>query len=222
MSKTSLISIVVVVKNGMPLIKDAVELLTRQDCRDFEVIVQDAASTDGTTEYLESVTCVDIHLDSRPDNGISQAFNRAYGRCRGGIIGSVDADNWLEPNAISTAIQAFAAHPEAAAIYGSFNVVNESGQFVKVYRFPPFDRMKLLQCKLVPPFGAAFFNRAVCGDALFSDENVKHCTDFGIWLRLSDKTIVQIDDIIASVDLVPKASRATLNSTTSFAFTRRT
>lgn len=199
------VSIVVIVKNGMPYIRTAIESLTLQDCSDFEVIVQDAASTDGTTEYLQSVTGLDLRLDARPDNGQSQAYNRGFARCRGDIIGTVDADNWLEPTAISTAVRTFEKRPDAAAVYGSFNVVDESGKFVEVYRFPPFDRMSLIQNTLVPPFGASFFNRAVCGDALFSDETVKHCQDFGIWLRLSDNTILQIDDILCSVRSSPKS-----------------
>jgi glycosyltransferase involved in cell wall biosynthesis len=205
MSQAPRVSIVVIVKNGMPYIRTAIESLTMQNCGDFEVVVQDAASTDGTTEYLQSVKGLDLSLDPRPDNGQSQAYNRGFARCRGDIIGTVDADNWLEPNAISTAVKIFEGRSDAAALYGSFNVVDTLGKFVEVYRFPPFDRMNLIQNVLVPPFGASFFNRTICGDALFSNEEVKHCQDFGIWLRLSDKTILQIDDILCSVRSSPKS-----------------
>jgi glycosyltransferase involved in cell wall biosynthesis len=221
MSQAPRVSIVVIVKNGLPYIQTAIESLTRQDCSEFEVIVQDAASTDGTTEYLQSVTGLDLHLDPRPDSGQSQAYNRGFARCRGDIIGSVDADNWLEPNAISAAVRTFKEQPDAAAIYGSFNVVDASGEFVEVYKFPPFDRMSLIQNTLVPPFGASFFNRAVCGDALFSDEKMKHCQDFGIWLRLSDKTILQIDDVLCSVRSSPKSETCNIEFYNKFCFYKR-
>jgi len=221
MSQAPHVSIVVIVKNGMPYIQTAIESLRMQDCPNFEVIVQDAASTDGTTKYLKSVKGLDLSLDPRPDGGQAEAYNRGFARCRGDIIGTVDADNWLEPNAISAAVRTFERRPDAAAVYGSFNVVDASGKFIEVYRFPPFARMSLIQNMLVPPFGASFFNRAVCGDALVSDEKVKHCQDFGIWLRLSDKTILQIDDILCSVRSSPKSETCNIEFYDKFCFDKR-
>ena len=83
MPSTPAVSIVVIVRNGMPYIREAMESLTRQDCMDFEVIVQDAASTDGTTEYLNTICGLDIHIDSRPDRGQAHAYNRGFGKARG-------------------------------------------------------------------------------------------------------------------------------------------
>ena len=50
----------------MPYIREAIESLKRQDCDDFEVIVQKAASTDRTTQYLEAVEGLNIHIDHDP------------------------------------------------------------------------------------------------------------------------------------------------------------
>ena len=205
MSSTPAVSIVVIVRNGMPYIREAMESLTRQDCMDFEVIVQDAASTDGTTEYLNSIRGLDIQIDSRPDRGQAHGYNRGFAKARGRILGTVDADNWLEPTAISTAIRTFDKNPTADAFYGSFNTVDENGRFVEVRKFPRFDRMAIIQNTLVPPFGAAFFIKETCAAALVSDENIKHCQDFGFWLRLGDKRVLQVDDVIASVRSSPKS-----------------
>jgi glycosyltransferase involved in cell wall biosynthesis len=212
------VSMVVIVKNGMPFIRQAIESLAKQDWSEFEVVVQDAASTDGTTEYLQSVKGLDLRIDSRPDKGQAHAYNRGFERCRGKIIGTVDADNWLEPRAISTALRTFETRPDAAAVYGSFNAVDEGGNFVEVFNFPPFDRMSLITNTLVPPFGASFFNREACGNALFSDESIKHCQDFGIWLRLSDKTILQIDDVLCSVRSSPKSETCNIQFYDRFCF----
>lgn len=69
MSQAPRVSIVVIVKNGMPYIRTAIESLTMQNCRDFEVVVQDAASTDGTTEYLQSVKGLDLVWTRGPTTG---------------------------------------------------------------------------------------------------------------------------------------------------------
>jgi glycosyltransferase involved in cell wall biosynthesis len=205
MSSTPAVSIVVIVRNGMPYIQEAMASLTKQDCMDFEVIVQDAASTDGTTEYLNSIRGLDIHIDSRPDRGQAHGYNRGFAKCRGSIIGTVDADNWLEPTAVSTAIRIFENEPTADAFYGSFNIVDENGKFVEVRKFPPFGRMAIIENTLVPPFGASFFNKAACAQALVSDERIKYCQDFGFWLRLSDRKILRVDDVICSVRSSPQS-----------------
>jgi glycosyltransferase involved in cell wall biosynthesis len=212
------VSIVVIVKNGMPFIRRAIDSLAEQDSSEFEVIIQDAASTDGTIEYLRSVKGMNLRIDSRPDKGQAHAYNLGFERCRGKIIGTVDADNWLEPSAISTALRVFEKRPDAAALYGNFNAVDEGGNFVKVFKFPPFDRMSLIVNTLVPPFGASFFNREICGNALFSDEKIKHCQDFGIWLRLSDKTILKIDDVLCSVRSSPKSETCNIQFYDKFCF----
>ena len=220
MPNTPAVSIVVIVRNGMPYIREAMESLTKQDCMDFEVIVQDAASTDGTTEYLNTVRGLDLHIDSRPDRGQAHGYNRGFGKARGRILGTVDADNWLEPTAISTAIRVFKENPSADAFYGSFNTVDEDGKFVEVRRFPRFDRMAIIQNTLVPPFGAAFFIKETCAAALVSDENIKHCQDFGFWLRLSDKRILQVDDVTTSVRSSPKSESCNIEFFDKFAFNK--
>ena len=45
-------SIVLFTKNGMPFVPEAVASLDAQTFDEFEVVIQDAASTDGTAEFL--------------------------------------------------------------------------------------------------------------------------------------------------------------------------
>ena len=45
-------SIVLFTKNGMPFVREAVASLEAQTFEDYEIVIQDAASTDGTAEFL--------------------------------------------------------------------------------------------------------------------------------------------------------------------------
>jgi glycosyltransferase involved in cell wall biosynthesis len=83
----------------------------------YELVVQDGASTDGTLEYFRSIEGLPaMSIVSAPDSGIGQGFNRAVQRCAGDIIGSVDADNLLHPDALDVVVRRFAEHPDAAVV----------------------------------------------------------------------------------------------------------
>ena len=85
----------------MPHVSEAMASLERQTYRDFEVIVLDTPLTDGTTEFLLALPFERLEVVVEPDGGIGDAFNRAFARCSGTIVTTLDADNLLEPDALS-------------------------------------------------------------------------------------------------------------------------
>src|SRR5262245_22893695 len=123
-----LVSLVLCVLDGMPYLPEAVESVRAQTYPNLELIVQDGCSTDGSLEYLRSLDGLPgLQLVSEPDRGIGEAYNRAYARCRGDIVGSIDADNLLDPNAVTTAVALFESHPDAVAIYGAVRMIGADG-----------------------------------------------------------------------------------------------
>lgn len=194
-----LVSVLVCTKNGMPFVREATASLEQQTYRHFEVIAQDAESTDGTTELLSALTFERLEVVSEPDGGIGDAFNRGFARCSGEIVGSLDADNLLEPDALERAVQLFGDHPGTAAIYGAARMIDEEGR--EVGRFVPaeFDVHAVTRCELVPPFAQSFFSRRACGSELRFDPRLKTCADFDLWLRLSHLSIRRTDGVFGSV-----------------------
>src|SRR3954470_16079290 len=99
--RAPLVSIILCVRNGFPHVREAVESVRALTYGNYELVVQDGASTDGTLEYVRSIEGLPaISIVSAADSGIGQGFNRAVQRCRGEIVGSVDADNRLRPDAL--------------------------------------------------------------------------------------------------------------------------
>lgn len=187
-----LVSLVVCTKNAMPYIVDAVESLRRLTYRPFEVVVQDCVSTDGTAEFLGGLNGFErFSFVSEPDNGIGDAFNRAVARCAGEVVGSLDGDNLLEPRALDVAVEELAAHPEAAAVYGSVAMIDAEGRAVGTFDPAPFDLAGVMRCEIVPPFSTTFLARENCGPELRFDESLRTCADYDLWLRLSDRRILR-------------------------------
>lgn len=199
-SSQPLVSIILCVRNGMPHVKNAIASVRALTYENYELVIQDGASTDGTLEYLQGLTgFASVAIQSAPDSGIGQGFNRAVQRCRGEIVGSVDADNQLAPDALNIVTRAFAEHPEAAVVYGACDMITPDGGFLHRWPAPPFDALDLIDGTLVPPFATSFFSPAVCGSELRFDEQMPTVVDFDLWLRLAPKPIVMIADRLADV-----------------------
>ena len=71
------ISIVTATCNAANHLPKLIESLRRQTDKDFEWVIADGASTDGTLELLQSITDINIVISSQPDFGIYDALNRA-------------------------------------------------------------------------------------------------------------------------------------------------
>ena len=201
MTPRPLVSLVLVVKDGMPYLHEALESIAVQTYDNYEVVVQDGASTDGTLDVLQAAAGLPLEIESGVDGGVGDAYNRAIRRCRGEIIGSIDADNLLLPDAIERAVSFLISHPDVAAVYGGSNMIEAHGALRYPWMPAEFDLVSLLTCELVPPFAVSFFSRELCGAELRFDETMKTCADFDLWLRISHLPIARIDAILGSTRL---------------------
>jgi glycosyltransferase involved in cell wall biosynthesis len=198
-------SIVVCTKNGMPFVREAVASLEAQTFDDYELVIQDAASTDGTAEFLGRLRFSNVRLRSEPDSGLGDAYDRAFQRCRGEIVGTLDSDNLLLPNALEAVDALFREHRTAVAVYGAVRMIDSTGREVGLFVPEAFDQRAVMRCELVPPFSTSFFHRQRCGPELRSDASVKTCHDFALWLRLSALEIARSTSVLGATRLSDKS-----------------
>jgi glycosyltransferase involved in cell wall biosynthesis len=192
-------------KNGMPFVREAVASLAAQTFDDYELVIQDAVSSDGTTEFLRDLRISNVHMISEPDHGLGDAYNRAFPRCRGEIVGTLDSDNLLEPNALEVVDELFRKHQTAVAMYGAVRMIDASGHQVGLFAPGVFDQRALMRCELVPPFATSFFNRRQCGPELRGDASLKTGQDFDLWLRLSAREVVRSMSVLGATRLSHKS-----------------
>jgi hypothetical protein len=202
-----LVSLVLVVKDGMPFVAEALASVAAQAYRPLELVVQDGGSTDGTLAALEACRGLpEVRLESGADAGPADAWARALRRCRGEIVGSVDADNRLEPGAVAAAVAAFDAHPGTAAVYGRNRMIDAAGEPMFVFDPAPFEVLRVLACELVPPWAASFFSRAVCGPELRFDPGFPTSAELDLWLRIAHLPVRRIDAVLADTRVSPRSA----------------
>lgn len=86
---------------------------------DFEYLVIDGVSSDGTLDVVrafEDRFAGRMHVVSEPDTGIYDAMNKAIDRAAGEYVIFVNADDWLEPDALAVAAAAVEAHDAANGV----------------------------------------------------------------------------------------------------------
>ena len=95
-----LISIITVVYNNVSHLQKTFDSIFSQNYKNYELIVIDGNSNDGTVEIIrKNATKIKFWL-SEPDKGIYDAFNKGMKYAKGDYLGFVNSDDILLPDAL--------------------------------------------------------------------------------------------------------------------------
>jgi GT2 family glycosyltransferase len=120
----STISIVSATYNCADQLSNLIDSLRCQTDKDFEWVVSDGASSDGTLQLLQAITDLDVVIISQPDFGIYDALNRALRATTGQYYIVAGADDCFAADAIANYRRTMEdqSHPDilaARVLYGS-------------------------------------------------------------------------------------------------------
>ncbi len=95
-----MISIIIPVYNAVDYLKDTVTSVLSQTYGDFELILVDDGSTDGSAELCDEFACLDkrIRVVHKENGGVASARNKGLDAAKGEYIGWVDSDDIISPN----------------------------------------------------------------------------------------------------------------------------
>lgn len=185
LEKEPLISILTPSYKSGRFLEQCIQSALAQDYPFVELIVQDGASPDGTLEILKKYDGK-IQWISEPDRGQSDGLNKALQRCKGDIIGVLNADDEYLSHAARWAVEQFARFPQMGAIYGQQQNINEEGAVIDESSGPdPYNFKKIFCCDAVIPAQAAFIQRKAWEQVgFYIDTTRKTCPDYELWVRL--------------------------------------
>ncbi|HUR30708.1 MAG TPA: glycosyltransferase family A protein, partial [Saprospiraceae bacterium] len=104
------VSIIISSYNYVLFVRDAIESVIHQRYSDFEIIVVDDGSTDGSPEIIAGYGN-EITFIPKENGGQASALNAGFKASRGSIIIFLDSDDLLYPDAVANAVTSF-AEPE--------------------------------------------------------------------------------------------------------------
>ena len=99
------ISVIVPVYNGEKYLKPCIDSVLAQTFTDFELLAVNDGSKDGSPAILEEYARKDarVRVISQENAGVSAARNHALEEASGEYLAFIDADDWLEPDALAAA-----------------------------------------------------------------------------------------------------------------------
>lgn len=94
------VSIIIPVYNAETYLKKCVRSIMEQTLREFELLLIDDGSTDGSSALCDQYAQQDsrVVVIHQPNAGVSAARNQGIAYAKGDYIGFVDADDWIEPD----------------------------------------------------------------------------------------------------------------------------
>jgi len=116
--------------NGEASIRRCLDSLLTQDFSDFEVVVSDNASTDGTSQILEEYAARDPRVRvSRNQENIGQIenVNLVFRQSRGEYFRWIGVSDWLEPQYASRCVEVLDADPGAILVTTYFRIHQDDG-----------------------------------------------------------------------------------------------
>ena len=114
-----LISIITVVFNNVSHIQKTLNSIYSQKYKNYEIIIIDGGSTDGTLEIIKKNKKKISKWVSEKDKGIYDAFNKGMQLAKGDYIGFVNSDDILLPNALKILKKYINLYPDVDFFFGA-------------------------------------------------------------------------------------------------------
>ncbi len=184
---TSRVTVLMTVYNGQAYLAEAIESVLTQSFRDFEFLIIDDASTDGSVALIRSYADARIRLLSNPQNlGQNPSLNIGLKEARGEIVVRIDQDDMCLPGRIDKQVRYLDEHPDVAVVGSWAYSIDEHTVKRTVWKWRVRDFGELAglflvgRCALLHP--AVAYRRAVICEAGGYDQTYAIASDYALWI----------------------------------------
>lgn len=174
------ISVITVSFNSAKHIEECIKSVISQGYNNKEYLVIDGGSTDGTVDIIKKYRDKIDYFVSEPDKGISDAFNKGIKASTGDIIGILNSDDFMMPDALQKVADEY---EEGVDIYRGYCIIwnEETGSKHELH---PNGKFK------IPPIGAiichesSFISRARYEKSGLYKVDFRYAMDLDLFVRM--------------------------------------
>lgn len=184
------VSVVMAVHDGERWLAETLASLSAQTFGDFEVVVIDDGSTDGSAAILAAAAGRDARyrIVTQPNRGLVASLNRGLDEARAPLVARIDADDVAEPERFARQVAFLSARPEVAAVGSAIRIIDGDGRLLRLQAYPSgpaaVAKAMLKGCALAHP--AVMMRRGAVLAAGGYREAFRHAEDYDLWLRLGE------------------------------------
>jgi glycosyltransferase involved in cell wall biosynthesis len=190
------VTIVTPTYNAAPFIRECVESVLAQTYREWELVVVDDGSTDGTADIVETFRDPRIRCLRLPHRGLvalAESYNAALAVGTGGLVAVLEGDDYWPPDKLATQVRGF-DDPGVQVSWGAGLEVDPQGRTLKVSRDAPVDGLdrrypagelfrRLLRSYVMSPSITVMLRReALDRIGGFRQDGSPHYVDLPTWL----------------------------------------
>lgn len=183
------VSVLMAVHNGQRYVREALESIYRQTYQDFEVIIVDDGSTDGTGEILMDMKDSRTFIHRNAENlGLTKSLNIGLQHCRGDYVARMDADDISHRERLAKQVRLLDENSDCLVVGCWCRWLDAQGQVAGTWE--PKTQTDEIAARLLVgnciAHGSAVIRRAALVEAGGYDERYRCAQDYELWLRLSE------------------------------------
>ena len=115
--------------NDAPFIAEAIDSILGQTFGDFEFVIVNDASTDGSRDIVARYSDPRIRLIDNPSNlRLARSLNRGLEAARAPLVARLDANDVARPDRLAKQMRFLREHPEIALVGGQYEVIDTHGR----------------------------------------------------------------------------------------------
>ena len=204
------VSVLMPAYNEADFLAEAVESILDQTFEDFEFVVVDDGSTDGSPDivahYLQRDKRIRF-LQNKRNRGIVFSLNLGLMACRGRYVARMDADDIALGDRLEKQVSVMASSPETVALGGAVRYIDSKGRERGHGRSCKTGRSLLAENPLLHP--TVIFRRDIHGGGTrLYQERFRYAEDYFCWLEMSRRgRIDAISDIVLKYRISRNAVR---------------
>ncbi len=190
------ISIVLPVYNGGEYLKQSVGSVLNQDFKNFEFLILDDCSTDGSYEYLQGLNDARIQLFKNEKNkGLFYNLNFLIAQSKSSLIKLWAQDDIMYSNCLSGFVHFHQKHPQIGFSYSGRTIIDEKGNIIKndstdntpeIISTELHARIAYYTGSIAGNIANVCINKRALERVGPFNESMKISADFDMWVRLAE------------------------------------
>jgi glycosyltransferase involved in cell wall biosynthesis len=185
------VSVILPAYNAERTVRRAIDSVLAQTFADFELIVVDDGSEDGTGEVVRAVQDPRVRYVRRPHAGLPASLNTGLAAASAPVVAVQDADDWSDPRRLARQLEVLEARPDVAVVGSRMPEVDANGRELTARApFAAGDAYHvLMRFNPISNPSSAYRREVVMGLGGY-DPRYGCAPEYDLWLRVSDHHVV--------------------------------